>query len=159
MNTNKGLFERNRVLVTIIFLALVALYFATNAYVRDSTEKITQTLENTVVTDNVEAELVIVDYPRPNSIVESPLTVRGRARGTWFFEANFPVILNFGLDNEMQSYATAQGEWMTEDFVGFEAVIEFPQPTADKGELILMKANPSGLEENEDSVMIPVRFR
>lgn|SRR3989338_3611648 len=35
----------------------------------------------------------IVDFPRPNEKIFSPLTVSGRAKGTWFFEASFPVKL------------------------------------------------------------------
>ena len=38
-------------------------------------------------------DLIRIDAPRPNATVSSPLTIQGEARGTWFFEADFPVVL------------------------------------------------------------------
>ena len=37
-----------------------------------------------------EIEILI---PQPDGVIESPLSVVGRARGTWFFEASMPVTL------------------------------------------------------------------
>ena len=34
---------------------------------------------------------VIVDSPKENSAVSSPLVIIGKAKGTWYFEASFPV--------------------------------------------------------------------
>ncbi len=97
--------------------------------------------------------------PAPNALVTSPLTVRGEARGTWYFEASFPVRL---LDSNNQELATvpaqAQGEWMTTDFVPFEANLTFTTSTS-TGTLVLEKDNPSGLPENADELRIPVRFK
>src|SRR4051812_32842409 len=39
------------------------------------------------------ADLIQVNAPKPNDLVKSPLTVTGKARGTWYFEASFPVRL------------------------------------------------------------------
>src|SRR3989344_6204493 len=36
---------------------------------------------------------VVVDTPAYSALVKSPLTVSGRAKGFWFFEANIPVTL------------------------------------------------------------------
>lgn len=105
-------------------------------------------------------DLVQLDELRPNDVVESPLTITGQARGPWYFEATFPVILT-DWDGLIiaESYAQAQGDWMTEDFVPFEATLEFEVPDyGDSGSLILQKANPSGLPENDDAYEIPVRF-
>ncbi|MEK7513216.1 MAG: hypothetical protein AAB601_03375, partial [Patescibacteria group bacterium] len=56
-------------------------------------------------------------------------------------------------------YATAEGEWMTEDFVPFTSTLEFPpQPPGAVGVLVLKKDNPSGLPEHDDELRIPVRF-
>ncbi|MDP2909490.1 MAG: Gmad2 immunoglobulin-like domain-containing protein [bacterium] len=94
-----------------------------------------------------------------NGFVSSPLTIEGEARGTWYFEATFLVKLADEDGNTMvQGYATAEGDWMTEDFVPFTARLEFENPDTKTGKLILEKANPSGLEENAKSVEIPVRF-
>ncbi|HAH04101.1 TPA: hypothetical protein DCL28_00895, partial [Candidatus Komeilibacteria bacterium] len=38
-------------------------------------------------------DLINLVFPRPNQKISSPLTISGRARGSWFFEASFPVKL------------------------------------------------------------------
>lgn len=98
--------------------------------------------------------------PEPNQVISSPLVISGEARGTWFFEADFPVTLIDGDGNVIvEHYAQALSDWMTEDFVPFEAVIEFEKPGTEIGYLVLEKDNPSGLEEHdEESLIIPVRF-
>src|SRR3989338_9762193 len=35
--------------------------------------------------------LIWVTVPTPGSLITSPVTITGEARGTWFFEASFPV--------------------------------------------------------------------
>jgi len=104
--------------------------------------------------------LIKIDSPRPNAVVTSPLEVTGQARGNWYFEASFPVKL---LDaNGVQLTvipAQAQDEWMTEEFVPFKATLEFLAPPTATGILVLEKDNPSGLPENDDSLIVPVRFR
>ena len=55
--------------------------------------------------------------------------------------------------------ATAQGEWMTEDFVDFEAELIFDKPEATIGFLVFKKDNPSGLAEYDDSISLPVFFQ
>ena len=95
----------------------------------------------------------------PEDIVSSPLIVAGRARGSWFFEASFPIELRAGGRVLATGIAQAQGEWMTSDFVSFEAKLVFDQPASEEGELVFIKDNPSGLPENDDSVSIPVRFK
>jgi len=106
-------------------------------------------------------DLIQVSNPRPNQEIESPFVVTGQARGYWFFEASFPVVLvNWDGLIIAQGIAQAKGEWMTEDFVEFEATLEFERPTySDKGTLILRKDNPSGLPENDDALEIPVIFK
>jgi hypothetical protein len=95
-----------------------------------------------------------------NMLVTSPYTVRGEARGTWFFEASFPVRLVDANGNViLQHYATAQGEWMTEEFVPFTSTLTFSTPATATGWLILERDNPSGLPQYADELRIPVRFR
>ena len=105
------------------------------------------------------AALIRVQSPQPNSVVGSPLEVRGEARGTWYFEADFPVRL-LASDGTLliESYAQAQGEWMTEAFVPFVARLTFDAKQASAGTLVLERANPSDLPENGGELRIPVRF-
>jgi len=104
-------------------------------------------------------ELIQVDEPRPNIIITSPLTIKGQARGIWFFEASFPIRLVDENDNQLGiAVAQAEGEWMTENFVPFTALLTFTNPLTKTGKLILEKDNPSGLSENADELVIPVQF-
>ncbi|MFC1787900.1 Gmad2 immunoglobulin-like domain-containing protein [Patescibacteria group bacterium] len=107
-------------------------------------------------------DLIRLDFPRPNQTITSPLTLTGQARGTWFFEGDFPIILT-DWDGRIiaESYATAKGEWMVEDFVPFEGTIEFevdPNVYSKRGALILQKDNPSDLRNLDDALEIPVIF-
>lgn len=103
--------------------------------------------------------LIRLDSPHPGELITSPLTIRGEARGNWFFEASFPVVLtNWDGLIIAQGIATAQGDWMTKEFVPFEAVLKFDvqQSYSNRGSLILKKDNPSGLPENDDALKVPV---
>ena len=101
--------------------------------------------------------LIIIESPEANEKISSPVFIKGLARGTWFFEATFPIKL-YGEAGELitQSYATAQSEWMTTDFVPFEANLEFTTGKEQAGILVLEKDNPSGLPEHSDEIRVPV---
>ncbi len=102
---------------------------------------------------------IFLSSPLPNTTVTSPLIVEGEARGTWYFEASFPVRLFDGNGNEIAvAPAQAQGDWMTEDFVPYSVQLTFTQPSTSTGTLVLQKDNPSGLPENDESLIIPVLF-
>ncbi len=108
------------------------------------------------------SNLIRVNTPRPNEIIQNPFTIIGEARGTWFFGGSFPVVLT-DWDGKIigQGVATAESDWMTEDFVTFKATINFEaEENRDnkKGMLILRKDNPSGLPQNDDALEIPVTF-
>lgn len=107
-------------------------------------------------------DMVQLDQPLPGAEITSPLTVTGRARGTWFFEASFPVVLTDWDGRILAAVpAQAEGEWMTTDWVPFKAVIEFEADTSvsNRGSLILKKDNPSGLPQYDDSREITVYFK
>jgi len=36
-------------------------------------------------------DIINLDTPRPNETIASPLSIKGQARGSWFFEASLPV--------------------------------------------------------------------
>jgi hypothetical protein len=103
---------------------------------------------------------IVLYSPLPNETVMSPLIVTGTARGTWYFEASFPVRLLDGNGTEIAiTPAQAEGDWMTTDYVPFTALLEFAEPATPNGTLILQKDNPSGLPEHDASLEIPVMFQ
>jgi hypothetical protein len=101
---------------------------------------------------------LVVSYPEPGQKITSPLKVSGIARGSWFFEAEFPIKLNGSQGQVLgTAIARAQDEWMTNDFVPFEAELTFAENSG-QGTLILEKSNPSGLPENAGEFAVPVKF-
>jgi hypothetical protein len=115
----------------------------------------TQNIGNTLA----KQDLIVIDSPKADTLITSPLEVRGSARGNWFFEASFPVKIYDSNNMELGSVpAQAQGEWMTTQFVPFSVIINFSAPTTATGTLILKKDNPSGLPQNDDSLIIPLHF-
>ena len=108
--------------------------------------------------------LIVINYPQEGDEISSPLVVKGEARGTWFFEGDFPVVV-VDWDGLIigEGYATTKENWMTEDFVEFEGIIEFTREESsmyrDNGAVIFQKDNPSGLPENDDAREIPIVFK
>lgn len=103
---------------------------------------------------------VVVSNPKFGQIIGSPLEVSGKAKGTWFFEASFPVKLLDGNGDVIAiGIAQAQGDWMTENFVPFKAELNFQNPKTKSGTLIFQKDNPSGLPENAGEFKMPVVFK
>jgi hypothetical protein len=107
-------------------------------------------------------DLIVVDSPKLNATVKSPITISGKARGYWFFEASFPVeVVDWDGKIIGSGIAQAQGEWMTEGFVPFTATINYTLPNniySKKGAIILKKDNPSGEPQNDDALEIPIVF-
>ncbi len=108
------------------------------------------------------ANVISVSNMHNGDSVSSPVFIQGQARGPWYFEAVFPVaILDANRNVIGQGHAEAKGEWMTEDFVPFEATVSFTKPVGMNatGTVVLEKDNPSGMPENEQSLEIPVTFK
>ncbi len=112
------------------------------------------------------SDRIIVTSPAPGANVASPLQVSGEARGNWFFEGSFPVVLtNWDGLIIAEGVATASGDWMTESFVPFTTTLTFTNPLTSgspeymvKGTLILKRDNPSGLPEQDAALELPIRF-
>ena len=137
-------------IVGIVIIVVVVFMFTGDRGPEDPTDT------NGVIEYN---DLIRITNPATNAVVSSPLTITGEARGMWYFEASFPIsILDANGTLLGQHYATAMGDWMTEEYVPFESRLVFDFPETETGTLILHKDNPSGLEEHEDEVQIPVRF-
>lgn len=99
---------------------------------------------------------VVVDAPKRGQTVFKTFTVTGKAPGNWFFEASFPIEV---LDPQGNTVATGHGnalsDWMTTADVPFKADIKIASYTG-PATLIIMRDNPSGLPQNDDSVSIPI---
>lgn len=106
---------------------------------------------------NASADMIQVELPYPGAVTGKEFRIIGKARGYWFFEASFPVELTTP-DGQILGggIATAEGEWMTEDFVNFTAEMQTPSAFIGPAILILKRDNPSGEPENDASVSFPI---
>lgn len=148
-------------LVIIAALGAGAYYYRESQFEPDIPQPAISPSENeTTFSPQPEHELIQLETPIDGDRISSPLTIRGQARGQWFFEGTFPVVLtNWDGLIIAEGFATAEGEWMTENFVPFEAQLIFTKPEyGERGFLILKKDNPSGLPENDDALEITVFF-
>jgi len=103
--------------------------------------------------------LIRVDSPLPNEIISSPLEISGEARGFWFFEGDFPIKFIDSSGNLLgTAIAQAKTDWMTEEFVQFEAILIFDSSETKNGDLFFVKDNPSDISEYDDELRIPVKF-
>lgn len=115
---------------------------------------------------DAKADLIKVSSPGAMSVVTSPLRLKGQARGNWYFEASAPVsLVNWDGLIIADGIITADGEWMTSEFVPFTGELSFTSPYKvgdpdfmKSGTIIFKKDNPSGLPENDDALEIPVLF-
>jgi Immunoglobulin-like domain of bacterial spore germination len=112
------------------------------------------------------ADIIKIENPAGMAVISTPLALKGQARGNWFFEGSAPVSL-VDWDGKIiaEGMVTADGEWMTTEFVPFTGTLEFVSPYTPgdedfmkRGSLIFKKDNPSGLPENDDALELPVLF-
>jgi len=112
---------------------------------------------NVVSYVNASPDLIKISSPLPGASVKKSFSIAGEARGAYFFEASFPVtVLGLGDEVLMQTYATAKGDWMTENFVPFSVDVTLPGAYSGSAKIVLKKDNPSGLPEHDASVSFNV---
>ncbi len=129
------------------------------SYPRQCTSKDGQHFTEDIGNELEKQDLIVATTPRPNTEIKSPLSISGKARGFWFFEASFPIrLIDASGAIVAEGIATAKGDWMTESFVPYTSTLTFTKPTSATGTLILQKDNPSGMPENDDALIIPVAF-
>lgn len=106
---------------------------------------------------NSSKDLIVVDLPFPGAVTGKEFMVSGKARGTWYFEASFPVeVLDKDGNQLWIGPAQAQGDWMTEDFVPFSVTVKVPESYIGPATLILHNDNPSGEVERDRSISFPI---
>lgn len=142
-------------------VALAALLMVTIGSVKQSVRGIAvqPSQASTSTAERLLSDLIRVTTPAENEEIGSPLNVTGAARGMWFFEASFPVVLFDEAGKQIASApAQALSEWMTTDFVPFQVKLIFSPPKSGRGTLVFFKDNPSGLPESAHEYRLPVRF-
>lgn len=152
MNGNK-----NTILIVVVILLAIGAYFAfgnknSDVIDNDDTSQPGSDDNNNGSDDTTDMSSKIrVSIPAGNSVNASTgFEVGGQAVGNWFFEASAPVSV-YSKDGKLlvATYMTAQGEWMTTDFVPFKGQIPpFLTNGATEGYIQFENDNPS---DNEGS--------
>jgi hypothetical protein len=162
-------------LILVLILVFLAFVFFGNHNVKPETVSGTtpeQSAPNEVKPEEVEQspvksafdnrtidDLIQITSPVSGQSITSPLVIEGKARGFWYFEAVFPVMLADSRNNIIaRGLATAKSDWMTEDFVPFSTKLEFTPDYGNSGTLIVHNNNPSNNTENNREKRIPVFF-
>jgi hypothetical protein len=102
-------------------------------------------------------DLIQITNPRPNQTLTSYTAITGKAQGSWFFEASFPIKLLVDDKEIATAIATADGDWMTTEFVNFTATLVYtPTKEIRQAKLIFQKDNPSDLPANDNALIMPV---
>lgn len=148
------------VILVVLFLVILGLSWALIS-IPAPTPPITATTTPPIATTTKPLrERVVVTSPKANSSVGNTFVVSGSAPGPWYFEASFPIKI-VDKDNNFigQGIAQAQGEWMTTDQVTFTATVTLVGSYSGPATVVLMRDNPSGMPENDDSVSVPITIQ
>lgn len=158
------------IVLSIIALILACGFFFAGFVYGKNVKTVLPTRESTAVAKNsitpqtesvvaLEAEGIKISTPRSGQKIKSPILISGEAVGSWYFEGEIPVILyNAQSEEIIRGNAKAKGDWMTDQLVPFELLLEYDQPVTSAGTLTLRKNNPSGQDALNQSIEIPVRF-
>lgn len=142
------------------FLAILALAGGAFYYITNNADQLAASATpQPVVQTPPPAPLpnIVVDSPAPQDTVSEELETIGKAKGSWFFEASFPIVLKDQTGTEVAyGVATTASDWMTTDYVPFIGTIDLTGITPGQYFLVLKKDNPSGEPQFDESVTVPV---
>lgn len=109
--------------------------------------------------ESVRGTTITIDDWADGRMVDGNLTITGMVPGSWSFEGSFPVAVVMQGDIGLPG-GTAQlsGDWMTTEQVPFSVTLDLSgaELAGEKLDIVLQKANPSDLPENDDSLRLPV---
>ena len=142
------------IIFTVIILIIITLLVLVFDWGRRGT-KLSQIDVNSTSTTEMP---IVVNNIKDNQVVSNPIKIVGKARGNWFFEASFPIQLVDADGNILASTAAkAESDWMTNDFVNFNAELTYTKATSTRRALLVLnKDNPSGNPDFDQSIFIPV---
>ncbi len=151
------------IIFMLVLVAVIAFVVFTQPTAAPTVPEPTPVTPQPAPTPASKDDLIVLDYPLPGTAITSPLTFTGKARGNWFFEASFPVnLVNWDGLIIAEGIATAQGEWMTSEYVPFKGTLTFTRPdtqVSDRGWFILKKDNPSGNPAWDDALEVEIKYQ
>ncbi len=153
-------------IVSIILLSLAMILFA--YFLKDKTlccglticRNLTNICEEDSSTNDLVSEKGVVLYLKDvnsGDTVNLGESITGEITGSWYFEGEFPVrILNENMEILGTLHAKTSGDWMTTELVPFEFVLNADIEQKTNIVLRFEKSNPSGLQENDDYIDVPL---
>lgn len=149
--------SKTLIIISYIVIALVIIIFGKNLIPFSKQNQ--QTPSSSFSTNTSLGQDIQIFSPQPQQLIKSPLFISGKAIGPWFFEAEFTAEIYDNHNNLLgKTILTAKDNWMTENFVPFEGILNFTPPLTSLGKLKFLSANPSGLQENQKVFEMPVKF-
>ncbi|MBC7194143.1 MAG: hypothetical protein H5U37_00555 [Caldisericia bacterium] len=135
----------NKIIIILIIIIIIIIAF--NLYQRYLvTKKI-----------NDAKDTIIIDSPKPYQKIQNPLYIKGKAKGSFFFEGSFPVRIEDENGNVViTDHIETNENWMTENFVSFEKYLDINNINIKRGFIVFEKANPSGIPENKFEIKVPI---
>lgn len=148
-------------ILLVLFLIIIISIFAFVVFSR----KIEAPVDTTNNNDSMIAmmsDTIVVSNPTNGQVLDTKsIKLTGKARGSWYFEGSAPVEIR-DINNNLlkETYITAQGEWMTTEFVSFEGETNFTLPSGiTSGFIIFKNSNASGEPQYDKKLVIPVKFK
>jgi len=144
------------VLIVLMVFALRMMLKDKATYFPNSNQQNVETPDVTRVIEGKKEDLISFSIAQ-NTKVQGTLSYRGSIKGAWFFEANIMInILDINKNVLKASNAMAKTEWMTVEPVEFEGNIDFSTLPKGPAYFEIHNDNPSGLPENDKSILIPI---
>ena len=153
--------------IILFFLILFGLFL--NFIIKKFQEPINNPVKNDLLLPKKEypnkKDLISVNNLYSGDTISSPLIIKGKAVGNWFFEATAPIeIVNYKGDIIGNGYIQVDEgyDWMITEMVPFTGTIAFNFDNFGmykNGKIILKKSNPSGEVKFDDSLEININFK
>lgn len=106
---------------------------------------------------NASADKIVIDTPTPGAVTGKTFSIKGKARGNWYSEAVFPVlVLDMSGKTLTQVQAHADGEWMTEALSPWTANVTVPDSYTGAATIVVTNDNPSGDPSRDASASFPI---
>jgi Sporulation and spore germination len=157
---------RNIIVFTLILITIIVASFGIYHYNQNNGFDVKNPQNSGTVSSSTQSQSTsrILKSPKgiqleldfdPKVTVACPFLIKGRIPGNWFFEGQFPIKVLDNNQNITTIIATASEDWMTTSPVQFEASYDC-QNCKNNLNLLFEKDNPSGLPQNNDSILVPI---
>lgn len=145
-------------LFAVAFVVLLVTLYPYRPYSFDE-KSTTIVIKTPTLTPIPSASPVIIFSPNLSLPLKSPQKIIGMIDKSWVFEASFPLELFDSQHKSLYKGTASAPNWLDEDskYTDFTANLKFTT-TLENGFLKINNDNPSGLSQNEKSILIPVKL-